>query len=128
MFSPFDYLLWAIVFILESCGAYLAFPRQKTLSIMLAFRAAADLLGMILLGTAGITAFQWEDYLQRMIQFPIMGVLAIGCVGAMAGDWRGVKVYSAPFCALVAIGLVTMHGVMPWNLLTVAWIVQKTVF
>lgn len=129
MFSPFpDYLLWAAVLILESSAAYLTFQRQKCLSILLGFRATADLLGMILLGTAGMTAFQWEDYLQRMIQFPILGVLAVYCAGAVYGDSRGVRIYSAPIAAVVAVLVAAMHGWMPWNLSTVIWVEEKTVF
>lgn len=129
MFSPFpDYLLWAVIFILEASAAYLTFPRQKWLSALLAFRAAADLLGMVLLGTAGMTAFQWEDYLQRIIQFPILGVLSVYCAGAVYGDSRGVRIYSGPFAAVVAVSVAAMHGLMPWNLGAVLWIEEKTVF
>lgn len=128
MFSPFDYFLWAVILGLESAAAVLTFRRQKWLSILLFYRSAADLLGMILLGTAGMGAFQWEDYLQRMIQLPILGILAVYCAGAAAGDSRGVRIYSGPFAAGVAIWLAAVHGLMPWNLYTVLWIAQKTVF
>lgn len=117
-----------MILILESAAAYLTFPRQKWLSSILAFRAVADLLGMILLGTAGMNVFEWEDYIQRMIQFPLLGVLAVYCAGAAAGDSRGVRIYSGPFAAVVAIGIAAMHGFFPWNLEAVLWIEEKTVF
>jgi hypothetical protein len=128
MFSPFDYILWAVILILECAAAYLTFSRQKWLSILLGFRAAADLLGMILLGIFGMTAFRWEDYLQRMIQFPILGVLAVCCAGAVYGDSRGVRIYSGPVAAVIAVIVAAMHGWMPWKLQTVIWIEEKTVF
>src|SRR6185503_573521 len=107
-FSPLDYLLWAVIFILESSAAYLAFSRQKWLSILLGFRAAADLLGMLLLGAAGMTAFRWEDYIQRMFQFPLLGVLAVCCAGAVYGDSRGVRIYSGPVAAVIAVFVAAM--------------------
>lgn len=125
MFSLLDYVQWASVFILEAAGAILFFRRNKYLSAVLAFRAAADLLGFFL----GPEAFRWEDYLQRMIQMPLLAVLAVDCAGRAAGaHHREIRLYAAPVATLSAIALAAMHGAFPWDLPAVLWIEEKTVY
>ena len=129
MFSALALTLWGVQFVLETAGALSLRRRLKPLAWFLAYRAAADLLGFILYRTAGMTALQWSDYLQRMIQYPMLCWLALVCVGAAFGEERRtVKPYCLGFSVVLACGLVIAHGAMEWNLSTVLWIEEKTVF
>jgi hypothetical protein len=125
MFSPFDYFLWAIAFILEAAGAYFYFRRNKALSAVLAFRAAADFIGFFL----SLDALNWLDYFQRMLQYPLLAVLAIDCLGrAVGAHRREIRLYAAPLSALMAMAIAAAHGALPWELTSVLWIEEKTVY
>lgn len=125
MFSPFDNFLWAIAFVLEFAGAVLYFRRNKALSAVLAFRGAADFIGFFL----SPEAFRSEDYYQRMIQFPLLAILALDCAARAAGiHRREVKLYALPVALLMAMAVAAAHGALPWELPAVLWIEEKTVY
>lgn len=129
MFSPLDYSLWFISFALEASGAVLTFRRQKSLFAILAFRAAADLAGFMARTFAGDEAYSVVDYVQRMAQYPILSVVAVCCIGAIYHEEkRNLRPYAVFIAFAVAVGLVLMHGAMPWNLSTILWIEEKTTF
>lgn len=129
MFSALDLALWATQLVLELAGALYYSRRHKSIAVFLSFRAAADLLGISCYFFSGMCALQWSDYIQRMVQYPIMAWMAIECIGyAIGAKRKDVKAYCLAFSFLLAVGLVAVHGALAWNLSAVLWIEEKTVF
>ena len=71
------YALWLVEFALSLAGAFLAWRRKLIiLCAYLGFRALADIACFIAL-LHSYTAYNYADYVQRVIQYALFGILAV---------------------------------------------------
>jgi hypothetical protein len=90
------------------------------LGYLLAFRASADALTFILKvsgDSSGLwAAWKWADYSQHMIQYVLLAILAMKCLGASVGaDPRTVRAYGSLAAVVGILGILFAHGANPWT-------------
>lgn len=114
------YIFWLCEFLLEALGAVYAFRKKLgSVSLYLAFRAAADFLCALVMVTLGQDAYCWADYGQRVIQYALFGIVCIRASAAvLRSDEHTGKFYSGMAFLLWLAGTVYFHFFAPLTMLS----------
>lgn len=115
-------LLWGCEFILELAGAVLVFRHFRTIKLFwgyLAFRAAADAATFLLKINSDPSdlwaTWRWFNYWQLMVQYVVLAVLAMLCIGAAVNaDKQTVRRYGSLAGVLGIAAIAIAHG-GPWT-------------
>ena len=96
---------WAAEFLLETSGAILTFRRFRLLSVLLAFRALADIFTFVAAYQLGADAYIASMWALRGVQYFLLCGLACQIVGRMIEERRDLAPYIVGMCAIAGLGV-----------------------
>jgi hypothetical protein len=106
---------WAAEFVLESSGAVLAARRRLTLlSLLLGWRAFADIMTFLIALRWGGNVYGVAFWAAQLVQYALLCALALQIVSKQVKEWRRLGPYLWPvlglFCAIIGLAVYRAGG------------------